>query len=176
MRSIEEDNKLANRLSYLFLFAGVIPLVVIWAMDLHNADSAILKDIAARTADLPGLISAKNPLMTKVMDVYCKTAPILAFLCFACTIKIRKVIKNVDRAALIRSCLLSPFFYAFCFYLLLCCDHELTTAGRPLRLMSGHNSLLLLAYIAFYFVIFMLSYGVLFIPVIVRRLLKERRQ
>ncbi|MGE9527895.1 colicin immunity protein Cui, partial [Escherichia coli] len=80
--------------------------------------------------------SSYNPLMTKVMDIYCKTAPFLALILYILTFKIRKLINNTDRNTVLRSCLLSPLVYAAIVYLFCFRNFELTTAGRPVRLMA----------------------------------------
>ncbi|MFV2374322.1 colicin immunity protein Cui, partial [Escherichia coli] len=77
------------------------------------------------------ITSAYNPLMTKVMDIYCETAPFLALILFILTFKTRKPIKKIKRNAVLRSCLLSPFVCAVLLYLICFRNLELTTAGRP---------------------------------------------
>lgn len=175
MRSIKEDNKFANKILYIFLFIGIIPLVVVLLIYFNNPDSPLLNSISASFSSLPAVISSKNPLMTKVMDVYCKSAPFLALLFFVCSIRVRKITKTANRGALIRSCILSPFFYLFFIYFFLFRDLELSTAGIPLRLLSGHDLSLLLVYIVLYAIIFSLTYAICYIPIIVYKLFKERR-
>ncbi|WP_410529634.1 colicin immunity protein Cui [Serratia sp. AXJ-M] len=157
------------------MFIGVIPLIIIFGVYLHNPESQLLNNIATRTGSLPAVLSSNNQLMTKVMDVYCKSAPLLALLLFSLSIKKRRLIKITNRGILIRSCLLSPFVYLFFIYMFLFRSLELTTAGRPVRLMSSHDITLLLFYIFLYLSIFLLTYGILYIPVIAYKLFKERR-
>ncbi|MCV5348314.1 colicin S4 immunity protein, partial [Escherichia coli] len=52
---------------------------------------------------------------------------------------------------------------------------ELTTAGRPARLMTNNDATLLLFYIGLYLIIFFISYFTLFTPVTTFKLLKERQ-
>ncbi|WP_157735645.1 colicin immunity protein Cui [Enterobacter cloacae] len=54
---------------YLFLFTGMLPLLIIFAMSLHNTESSVLSVIAVMTGNIPAFTSLHNPLMTKVMDV-----------------------------------------------------------------------------------------------------------
>lgn len=175
MTGVKNSNVEANKLLYLFMFIGIIPLVIIFGLYLHNCESQILNNIASRTISFPAIISARNPLMTKVMDVYCKSAPILALLLFALSIKKRQVVKTTNKSILIRSCLLSPFVYLFFIYMFLFRNIELTTAGRPVRLMSSNDLTLLLFYTFLYLAIFFLTYGILYIPLIAYKLFKERR-
>ena len=151
--SIDIDNRKANNLLYLFMVIGVIPLLCILAVYYTNPDNLFLHTIATSTESIPSITSAYNPLMTKVMDIYCKTAPSLALILFILTFKTRKLIK-INRNAVFRSCLLSPFVCAVFLYLLCFRNLELTTAGRPARLMANNDATLLLFYIGLYLIIF----------------------
>lgn len=175
MTGVKNSNVEANKLLYLFMFIGIIPLVIIFGIYLHNSESQTLNNIAVRTSSIPAIISSHNPLMTKVMDVYCKSAPILALLLFGLSIKKRQIVKTTNRGTLIRSCLLSPFVYLFFIYMFLFRNFELTTAGRPIRLMSENDISLLLFYIGLYTSVFFLTYFILFTPFIAYKLYKERR-
>lgn len=175
MTNDEKKNKAANNILYFFMLIGVVPLIIIFGIYLHNPESQLLNNIAARTGSLPAVISSNSPLMTKVMDVYCKSAPLLALILFIFLMKKPRVIKTANRCALIRSCLLSPFFYLFFIYMFLFRNLELTTAGRPVRLISDHDFTLLLFYVFLYLSIFLLTYGMFFIPVIAYKLYKERQ-
>ncbi|ECF8136115.1 colicin-A, partial [Salmonella enterica] len=145
-----ESNKAANRMLYLFMATGIVPLLVVFALYLYNPGSPLLNDIASGTASLPAVTSLANPLMTKVMDVYCKTAPLFAFILFIFSFKKRKTLKVIDRHKLITSCFFSPLFYTFYIYMLLFRDMELTTAGRPVKYLSNHDFTLLLFYAGLY--------------------------
>ncbi|MBA0935679.1 colicin S4 immunity protein [Escherichia coli] len=173
--SIDIDNRKANNLLYLFMVIGVIPLLCILAVYYTNPDNLFLHTIATSTENIPSITSAYNPLMTKVMDIYCKTAPSLALILFILTFKTRKLIKKINRNAVLRSCLLSPFACAVFLYLLCFRNLELTTAGRPARLMTNNDATLLLFYIGLYLIIFFISYFTLFTPVTTFKLLKERQ-
>ncbi|MGX5089087.1 colicin immunity protein Cui [Enterobacter sp. UPMP2052] len=170
-----ESNKAANRMLYLFMATGIVPLLVVFALYLYNPGSPLLNDIASGTASLPAVTSRVNPLMTKVMDVYCKTAPFFAFVLFIFSFGKRKIITPYKRPPLIRACLFGPFFYFFYVYMLLFRDVELTTAGRPVKLMSGNDATLLLFYIGLYLSVFFMTYFILLVPVISCKLIKERR-
>lgn len=154
---------------------GIVPLIIVFAIYLCNPDSLVLNNIASETASLPAVTSLANPLMTKAMDVYCKTAPFFAFALFIYSFKKRKLIKNNRHSSLVRSCLLGPFFYFLFIYLFLFRNVELTTAGRPVRLMSSNDVTLLLFYIGLYISIFLMTYFILLVPVISYKLIKERR-
>ncbi len=98
--SIDIDNRKANNLLYLFMVIGVIPLLCILAVYYTNPDNLFLHTIATSTESIPSITSAYNPLMTKVMDIYCKTAPSLALILFILTFKTRKLIKNKPKCCI----------------------------------------------------------------------------
>lgn len=170
-----ESNNSANRIMYLFMATGIVPLLVVFAIYFCNPYSLVLNVIASGTKSLPAVTSLANPLMTKAMDVYCKTAPLFAFALFICSFKKRKLIKPYKHSALVRSCLLGPFFYCLYIYLFLFRNIELTTAGRPMRLISSNDVTLLLFYIGLYVSVFLMTYFILLVPVISYKLIKERR-
>lgn len=170
-----ENNKAANRMLYIFMAAGIFPLLVIFSVYLSNSGSPLLNDIATKTMGLPAITSLTNPIMTKVMDVYCKTAPILALILFLFSYKKRKLIRPYKYSSLIRSCLLGPIFYFIYIYLILCRNIELTAAGRPAKLMADNDFTLFVFYSGLYLSIFIMTYFILLIPVISYQLLKERR-
>lgn len=170
-----ESNNVANRMMYLFMATGIAPLLVVFAIYLYNPGSQVLNDIASGTASLPAVTSLANPLMTKVMDVYCKTAPFFAFILFIFSLKKRKVLKVGDKKKLIIPCVFSPLLYAFYIYMLLFRNMELTTAGRPVKYLSNNDFTLLLFYAGLYYSIFLLTYGICYIPVIIYKGFKERQ-
>lgn len=175
MKDIKNSNIDANKLLYVFIFIGIIPLLVILGVYLHNTESNALSNIATRTINLPAITSSHNPLMTKVMDVYCKSAPLFALFLFLLSLKKRKITKTLHRGTLIKSCILSPLAYLFFIYFFYFQNIELTTAGRPVRLMSSNDITLLLFYISLYLSFFFLTYGILYIPIIAYKLFKGRR-
>lgn len=173
--SIKADNKKANQLLYLFMAIGIMPLLCILAIYYQNIDTPLLNEIANSTEKLPSITSSYNPLMTKVMDIYCKTAPFLALALYITTFNTRKLIDNIDKKTVLKSSLLSPFVCAVFLYLLCFRNLELTTAGMPIRLMANSDITLLLFYIGLYLIIFFTSYAALLTPTIALNLLKERQ-
>lgn len=172
---INANNRTANKLLYLFTTIGLVPLLCILIIYFNNPDAPLLHTIATKTENIPSITSSYNQLMTKVMDVYCKTAPGLALILYFLTFKTRRLIKSTDRNAVLRSCLLSPLVYAAIVYLFCFRNFELTTAGRPVRLMANNDATLLLFYIALYAIIFFTTYITLFTPVTAFKLLKKRQ-
>ncbi|WP_200146869.1 colicin immunity protein Cui, partial [Escherichia coli] len=75
---------------------------------------------------------------TKVMDIYGKSAPLLALIAFTLQLRDRKLETIANREKLITASIFSPFFYAFYAYFFLWNNFELTTAGRTVRWMSDN--------------------------------------
>ncbi len=172
--SIDIDNRKANNLLYLFMATGVIPLLCILVVYYTNPDNQLLRTIATSTENTPSIISSYNPLMTKVMDIYCKTAPFLALILFAATFKTRKLARKLDKKTLIRACVLSPLFYAIIIYLIYFRNFDLMASGRA-RLMADSNINLFIFYSMLYLSIFFMAYAFFYFPIIAYRLFKERQ-
>ncbi|MEM6161343.1 colicin immunity protein Cui [Erwinia sp. P6884] len=168
------NKKPGNTLLFTFTFLGVFPLILIFLTYFVNPECSIFHYIFINTKNIPSVTSAFNPLMTKAMDLYCKSAPLLALLVFSLTFKKTKTLKIFNRGNTVRSCLFSPFVYAICMYLLMFRNFELTMAGRPLKMMSENNTGLLFSYLMIYIVIFFMTYAVCYVPVISLKLYKER--
>lgn len=175
MVSLNEKNDAANKMFYIFVSIGIVPLLIIWGIYLYIPASPLLIDIAVMTDNLPAITSAKYPLMTKVMDVYCKSAPLLAVILFILSVKKRNLNSASNRIVVIRSCLIFLLFSIFFIYIFMFCNFELTTAGGVVRYMSNNSVTLLLIYMGVYFTLLFFSYFILFIPCVFWKLLKERQ-
>lgn len=174
-KQIEKSNNTINTLFYLFLCTGIIPLLIIFCIYMHNPESPILSAIVSSTKDLPEITSNKSPLMTKVMDVYCKTAPLLAIIWFICSLKFVIPNKIAEKKLVLRACVIYPFFYLFIIYPYLFTNRELTTSGIPFKTMSTNNYSLLLVYVIIYLSILCLTYCFFLIPLLLYKIKKERR-
>ncbi|WP_338511567.1 colicin immunity protein Cui [Erwinia aphidicola] len=65
---------------FLILFIGLIPFIAIFILLTLNPYMKIFIAIADLTRDWPGMTSAHNPLMSKIMDVYLKSFPAFLFI------------------------------------------------------------------------------------------------
>ncbi|EFC7283960.1 colicin immunity protein Cui [Escherichia coli] len=172
--SIKKNNRKANNVLYLFIVVGVIPLLCILAIYYKTPDNPLLQIIATSTKGIPSITSSYNPLMTKVMDIYCKTAPFLAFILFITTFKTRKLTKQLDKKTLTKACILSPLFYTITIYLFYFRSFDLMTSGRA-RLMADNNINLFILYSMLYISIFSMAYAFFYFPIIAYKLFKERQ-
>ncbi|EGI4047798.1 colicin immunity protein Cui [Salmonella enterica] len=168
-----ESNKAANNILYIFMCIGIFPLLIIFCIYLNDPDSSILYSIAAGTSNLPAITSAKNPLMTKVMDVYCKSAPLFTLLLIPSILHKRKIITPYNKVAIVRSCLMGPIAYVFYIYFFLFSDFEMSMGYGFSKLISGSDLTLLLFYVAVYVSVFFFTYFILLVPLFVCDLVKR---
>lgn len=168
------ENSNSNKILNYFALLCSIPLFIIFISYQINPDSTWLTFIYDRTQNIPSVISLYNPVMTKVMDLYCKLAPLFAIFIFFFLLKRRVTLKTIDRKKLIHSCIFSPLLYAFCVYFFLCRDFELTTAGRPLKIFAKNDLSLLITYVAIFNVFIFLTYAVCYVPPLAINLIKKR--
>lgn len=174
MSEKQKDNRYANRILYIITLAGITPLLVIFLTYLFNPGAYFIRFIYDNTQNIPSVISSYNPVMTRIMDIYCKSAPLLAFVTFILLFRHRKLETITNREKLITASIFSPFIYAFYAYFFLWNNLELTTAGRTVRWMSENDFTLLIFYICLYYASFFMTYALCYVPVGSYKLWKER--
>lgn len=174
MSEKQKDNRYANRILYLITLTGITPLLMIFLTYFFSPDAYVIRAVYDNTQNIPSVISAFNPVMTKVMDIYGKSAPILAFVTFILLFRYRKLETIKNREKLITASIFSPFLYAFYAYFFLWGNFELSTAGRTVRWMSENDFTLLIFYICLYCSSFFITYALCYVPVGVYKLWKER--
>jgi len=169
-------NRLAERMLYI-LVMGIIPFFVILFLHLNNPESPVFNFIATKAKDLPALWSIKNPLFSKVMDVYTKTSPLLAFVFLLTSCRMMRIKEITDDMELIKvilnifvCCILSFIL----FYVFLCCNIELSTTGRLQNVITINEYTLTFFYITIYSGIYFLASPLLCVIVGIYRLLRER--
>lgn len=171
---MDETNKAVIKMLW-FLSLAIIPLFVVFVIYINNSHVEILNFIASSTINLPAVMSAKSPLLSKVMDVYVKTAPVFAFLVFLMThefLRLKRE-KSVWKALKIYVCF--TIFYTIYIYTFLFANTELTTSAKLLKLASMNNFFLLIFYICLYAAIYSLTYLYLWMGIGIYRKFKERR-
>jgi hypothetical protein len=168
------DNRRANNILYISAVVGIIPLLAIYFLYIYNPQSPLWYSVFNSMQDIPSITSDFNPLMTKAMDLYCKSAPLLAIFFFLVQLRYRKIDKITDRKKILQACVLSPFFYALYAYLVLWGNLELTIAGRPARYLSENNFTLLIFYSLLYIATQFMTFGICSCPLLAHKLWKER--
>ncbi|MFS1082810.1 colicin immunity protein Cui, partial [Enterococcus faecium] len=117
------------RMLFLITFACIVPLIIIFITYTSNPNFYLIPIIFDNTQNIPSVISSYNPVMTKVMCIYGKSAPLLAFIAFIMLFKHTRTHKITDRKKIITASILSPFLCIFYAYFFLWHNFELTTSG-----------------------------------------------
>ncbi|QCT21375.1 hypothetical protein FEM41_17840 [Jejubacter calystegiae] len=104
------DNRRANNILYISAVVGILPLLAIYFLYIYNPQSPLWYSVFNSMQDIPSITSDFNPLMTKAMDLYCKSALLLAIFFFLVQLRYRKIDKITDRKKILQACVLSPFF------------------------------------------------------------------
>lgn len=170
---IDEGNKIAKKMFY-FLFIAILPIFLIIAMYIYNPTSNILKYVELRASDLPAIYSLKNPILSKTLSVYVKTAPFVAFILFLISHKNLRLKKDSSAPKALITQILFSIFYATLIYTFLLTNTELTKSARLLKLMSINDFYLSFFYISLYAGIYVFSYLYMWFFIGTCRILKER--
>lgn len=142
---------------YLFviLFIGLIPFIGVFVALTFNPYIHPFILIADFTRDWPGMSSAHNPLMSKIMDVYLKFYPFFSLISIILTFKYTTpkhnphIFKSVLASLFILALITLTTYYQSYF------NHELTEEFLFKRLIS-HSDFFMMLY-------FMLSFSGLFL-------------
>lgn len=133
--SIRNGQQISKYL-FLILFIGLIPFIAIFILLTLNPDIKIFITIADLTRDWPGMTSAHNPLMSKIMDVYLKFYPFFSFISIIITFKYTIPKDNTHILKSIFAALLMIALGALLVYYISYCNHELTREFRFHRIIS----------------------------------------
>nr|WP_241391693.1 colicin immunity protein Cui [Yersinia frederiksenii]ULG19814.1 colicin immunity protein [Yersinia frederiksenii] len=156
--SEKNEANTAAKIMYWVLLVASLPLLVIFFVYINNPDSPALHSIANITRELPANSSSKSPLLSKVMDVYCKSAPFFGLVCFLLSRKHLKTKENKAISYLMTLAFLYSIFYFIFIHSFLFSPYELTTGGKLLRLMSLNDYFLTFFYISLYAGIYSFTY------------------
>lgn len=149
------NGKQISKYLFLILFIGLIPFIAIFILLTLDPDIKIFITIADLTRDWPGMTSAHNPLMSKIMDVYLKFFP--TFCLFYAFITFKYTIPK-DNPHILKSTFAGLFITslgALMIYYTSYCNHELTREFRFHRIISHSDFFMTL--------FFMLSFSALYI-------------
>jgi hypothetical protein len=170
---LNEGNRIAKKM-FAFLVAALLPFLCIVAIYVINPASGILNDVALKTIELPAIYSSKSPLLSKVMDVYVKTAPFVAFALFIFTYKTLRLKGNNPVYKVLALHVFFTIFYMLFVYVFLFTNTELTTSSKLLKLMSKNEISLTFFYVSLYAGVYVFSYLYMWFCIGTYRALKER--
>jgi len=155
---MQKGHETTSKIFYLFLIIGLVPCFVVFFLYKLNPDSSFLYTVADFAESIPAITSMSNQLMTKVMSIYCKTAPLFGGMWFLFSVRTTIVHNVPSKLTAIKSAVGLSVVLFFIVYIPLFFNHELTTSGRLLRLISDNDILLLFFYASLYAGISMFTY------------------
>lgn len=171
---IKIAHKKIKKIFFLFLILGISPLFVICFIYIINPDSEFLNYIYNKTNNIPAITSKSNKLMTKVMDSYCKTSPFFGFLWFLFSVRIIAINNAPKITTAIKSSIGVSILCFLIIFISFFFNHELTTSGRLLRLLSVNDLLLLFFYSVLYAGVAMFTYLTLMSYYIIYKISKHK--
>lgn len=170
----KDANEATKRMFYVLFFA-VTPFLAILFIYIKDPHSAFLYSIVEMTHNLPALWSSKNILLSKTMDVYCKSAPLFSLVFFVLSHRKIKIKKTEATKLLIRTLLMYLALYLVIIYIFLFNNHELTTSGKLIWIMSRNDFFLTVLYIQIFSGIYVFSCILLWCIFGTYNVWKERR-
>lgn len=144
-----EKNGSNNKILFIISMIAAIPLLIILIIYTNNPDSIFLHYIVNSSANLPGITSAKNPLMSRAMSDYCKTAPLFSLMVFLFSMK-KLTIPSIGKTKAIKVSICSSILFLVSNFTFLCINKELTTSVKLLKLASTNDFSLFLFYSSLY--------------------------
>lgn len=180
MRNIEvgqkPDNSIMAKKMFIMLIITIMPLVVVFIVYLNNPDNLLLKQISSVTRDFPVLLSEKNPLLSSVMNAWCKTAPFWGLLLFILSFKDIQIAGAQSDGAMIKGLALFSVLYFPIMYMLLLSSAEITESGKLYRIMTQNDYLLALLFMVIYSVCYIFTaYYMLVLVATWKTLFKKRK-
>lgn len=170
---VESERNSNNRFIYIFSVVSIIPLIAIFIIYNTNPNSTILHYIYKSSINFPAITSAKNPLMSRAMSTYCKTAPLFSLIWFLFSInKLTPPVVSKIKSIKVSICCTILFLISIITFLFF--NHELTTSGRMLRALSTNDFLLLFFYSTLYISLSTFTYMALVSYYLVHHVFKGR--
>ncbi|WP_407226319.1 colicin immunity protein Cui [Enterobacter roggenkampii] len=154
MRWIENrekpDNSIMTKIVITLWIITIIPFIILFVVYSGNPDSSLLIYLSEVTRGLPMLHSANNPLLSSVMNAWCKTAPFWGVVAFIITYKHIKINREQTIGVMLRIVVLFSALYLPIMYMLLLHSAEITESGKLYRIMSQNDYFLVTLFIAIY--------------------------
>lgn len=154
MRTTENNKKPNNSVMVKIMFViwiiTVIPLIIMFMIYSSNPDSPLLNYLSEATNGLLVLHSANNPLLSTVMNVWCKTAPLWGGVSFIFSYKYIEINGEQTIVKMIKGLVLFSILYLPIMYMLLLNSAEITESGKLYKLMSKNDCLLFTLFATIY--------------------------
>ena len=163
-----------DRKTFTFLVLALLPFAALLMYKLISVDPVLLRVISDATGFLPAVTSSESPLLSKSMDVYCKTAPLFAVITFVFGLKSPRPAGRVSLGKLIKAffCGVALLFTAAYFFMFSSCD--LADSSRVLKLLSRSDYSLTFFYASLYVIFYIFTVALLYLAVSTVKAIKER--
>lgn len=169
------EEKISTKKMFLFLFAALFPFLLIVTLFLLSPELKIFNIISYATRDIPSITSPNNFELSKIMDLYVKTAPVFSLFVFLLSGKDLRLKKGKQKKEILTLHLFFTFLYALVIYVFLFTNHDMTTSGRIIKMMSSNDLFLTFFYVSLYCSIYTFTYIYLWFCIGTYRIFKEKR-
>lgn len=154
MRSVEygrkPDNSVMAKKMFIMLAITVMPILILFFLYLNNPDSQLLNSLSLATGGFPALLSANNPLLSSLMNAWCKTAPFWGLVLFILSFKHIQISSGQSVGTMVKGLALCSLLYFPIIYMLLFYSTEMTESGKIYQVMSQNDYLLTLLFMIIY--------------------------
>ncbi|WP_159869280.1 MULTISPECIES: colicin immunity protein Cui [unclassified Raoultella] len=144
------DNSAMAKRMIIMLIITIMPIVIVFFVYKNNPDALLLKEISSVSLYFPTLLSANNPLLSSVMNVWCKTAPLWGLVLFILSFKHIQTSSGQSVGTMVKGLALCSLLYFPIIYMLLFNSTEMTESGRLYRVMTQNDYLLTLLFMIIY--------------------------
>jgi len=156
------------------LILALVPLVALLLCKLLNSDAELLQFIYDKTVGMPAVTSSESILLSKAMDVYCKTAPFMAVIVFVLFLESKSLIRKVDAKQLVKGFVSCCILLSCAVYFFMFSSVDLYHSKRFLSLFSYSDYSLTIFYVSLYAIFYLFTLAFLFFLVRIAEMIKER--
>ena len=139
------------------LAIAIATLLIIAGFFINTPEQPMFEVMIKNTNVIPSNLSSINPQLSKILDMYCKSAPILALAFFLFARQYLIIQKTQGLRVLIKTLLAFTILYFIIIYYLLLHSSVLNESGALLRFLSSNDYLLTLFFICVYSACYVLS-------------------
>lgn len=170
------DNSAMAKKMLIMLVITIMPLPIAFAIFLNDPQSQMLSSISAATSDFPVLWSVNNPLLSSVMNAWCKTAPFWGLILFIMSFNQIEINGRQSAREMVKGLVLFSVLYFPIMYMLLLHSTEITESAKIYQVMSQNDFLLTLLFMSIYAVCYIsTAYYLLIVAAAFKALGKKRK-
>ena len=155
-----ENVKKLEKNIFIILGLSLSPIIPIFIICALHPDSALLLQVIESTKYIPAITSREHFNISKILALYCKTAPLAALLCIAINFKRinLKISDELNRKIII--CVISaPILLFVKIWINIFCDLHLENGRKLLQIISRNEYFLLFYYFTNYAGVYCITFG-----------------